>query len=137
MEENNKPQYSGNLFREARSKKRLRYKRLASNLNLPENYLVYLEEDRYQELPGPTYVRGYIRAYSKELGIKPDLILEGYDLYLRDQRKKIKKEKKEASKERKKQEGIFNFLSNETLIMILLVIALIVIYFYSGIEKPM
>ena len=137
MTENNQPQYCGDLLKKARSKKRLRYKRLASNLNLPEKYLVCLEEDRYDELPGPTYIRGYIRAYSKELGIDADLVLEGYDLYLRDQKKKLKKEKIEAKKEKRKQEGIFPMISNETLVILLLVIGLIIIYFYSGIEKPM
>ena len=137
MTENNQPQYSGDLLKQARSKKRLRYKRLASILNLPEKYLVCLEEDRYEELPGPTYIRGYIRAYSKELGIDADLVLQGYDLYLRDQKKKLKKEKKKAKKERRKQEGIFSMVSNETFIILLLVTTLIIIYFYSGIDKPM
>ena len=91
MTENNQPQYCGDLLKKARSKKRLRYKRLASNLNLPEKYLVCLEEDRYDELPGPTYIRGYIRAYSKELGIDADQVLEGYDIYIRDQKNKLKK----------------------------------------------
>ena len=37
--------FSGQLLSEARKKKRLRYKRLSSELNIPEKYLQALEEE--------------------------------------------------------------------------------------------
>lgn len=39
-------------------------------------YLQYLEDDRLAELPGDVYIRGYIRAYARFLGIDGDRCIE-------------------------------------------------------------
>ena len=100
MEENKQSTYRGDILRKARSKKRLGFKNLSASLNIPEKYLISLEEENYDDLPGPTYIRGYIRAYAKRLGIEPELILEGYNLYLLDEEKKRKKLKRTEEKEK-------------------------------------
>ena len=64
MEENKQSTYRGDILRKARSKKRLGFKNLSASLNIPEKYLISLEEENYDDLPGPTYIRGYIRAYA-------------------------------------------------------------------------
>lgn len=95
MPEEDKPTYSGHLLREARKKKRRRYRKLSSELGIPQKYLEALEEDDYSSLPSETYVRGYIRAYSKKLGLVPEVVLKAYERYLEDQRKEKKTERKE------------------------------------------
>ena len=87
--------YPGHLLKEARKKKRRRYRKLSSELGIPEKYLIALEEDNYSSMAGPTYVKGYLRAYSKKLDLDPEIILKAYERYLKDQRKETKQEKKE------------------------------------------
>jgi len=103
MSEDKKPSNPGHLLREARRKKRRKYKKLASELSISEQYLEALEENNFSIMAGPTYVKGYLRAYSKKLDLDPELVLEAYERYLKDQRKKEKKaEKKEKKVERKR-----------------------------------
>ena len=90
-----KPTYSGHLLKEARKKKRRIYRKLSSELGIPEKYLIALEEDNYSLMAGPTYIKGYLRAYSKKLDLDPEIILKAYERYLKDQRKETKQEKKE------------------------------------------
>jgi len=79
MAEPQDEKFSGQILSEARKKRRLRYKRLSTELNIPEKYLQALEEEDYGVMPGgDPYIRGYLRAYAKKLGIDPDFIIERY-----------------------------------------------------------
>ena len=79
MAEPQEEKFSGQLLSEARKKRRLRYKRLSAELNIPEKYLQALEEEDYEVMPGgDPYIKGYLRAYAKKLGIDPDFIIERY-----------------------------------------------------------
>ena len=79
MAEPQEEKFSGQLLSEARKKRRLRYKRLSTELNIPEKYLQALEEENYGVMPGgDPYIKGYLRAYAKKLGIDPDFIIERY-----------------------------------------------------------
>ena len=79
MAEPQEEKFSGQLLSEARKKRRLRYKRLSAELNIPEKYLQALEEENYEVMPGgDPYIKGYLRAYAKKLGIDPDFIIERY-----------------------------------------------------------
>lgn len=42
---------------------------VAANLNLRVSVIQALESDDYSDLPGPTFVRGYLRAYARLLGV--------------------------------------------------------------------
>ena len=129
MSEEGKLNYPGQILREARKKKRRRYRKLSSELGIPEKYLEALEEDNFSILAGPTYVRGYLRAYSKKLELDPELVLKAYDKYLKDQKKEEKKSKK---KEREvKRKGHFSLLYKITVILIL---AITVFMFLSNDE---
>ena len=99
MSEDHKSTYPGHLLREARKRKRLRFRKLSSELRIPQTYLEALEENDYSLFAGPTYIKGYLRAYSRKLDLDPELVLKAFDQYLKDQRK----EKKTAIKEEKVQ----------------------------------
>ena len=59
--------YPGELLSKARKKKRRRYKKLSDELGIPEKYLEALESNNFDEMAGPTYVKGYLRAYARNL----------------------------------------------------------------------
>ena len=69
----------GRTLAAARKKKRLRYKKLSSELNIDESYLVALEEDKFELIPGgEVYVKGFLRSYAKKLDLNPDEIIQIY-----------------------------------------------------------
>ena len=69
----------GEILSTARKRKRLRYKKLSNELNIDEVYLVALEEENYQFIPGgDAYVKGFLRSYAKKLDLSPDEIVARY-----------------------------------------------------------
>ena len=110
MAEEEKRIYPGELLKAARKKKRLRYKRLSSELGISEKYIEALEENNFSIMAGPAYVRGYLRAYSKKLDLDPDLTIAAFDNYLRDQSKQKKKIVKKERKEGRKIKFFYAFI---------------------------
>ena len=104
MSEKEERIYPGQLLKEARKKTRRRYKRLSSELGIPEKYLEALEENNFSIMAGPTYVKGYLRAYAKKLDLDPETVIAAFDRYLKDQKrlekKGIKKEQKNETKKK-------------------------------------
>ena len=69
----------GEILASARKKKRLRYKKLSSELNIDEIYLIALEEGNFDLIPGgETYVKGFLRSYAKKLDLNPDDVIDNY-----------------------------------------------------------
>ena len=120
MAEKEKRVYPGELLKEARKKKRLRYRKLSSELGIPEKYLEALEENNFSIMAGPTYVRGYLRAYAKKLDLDPELIITAFEKYLKDKRKQEKSSLKKDNKKGRKQK--FSFLYASILLVIILLI---------------
>ena len=69
----------GEILASARKKKRLRYKKLSSELNIDEIYLIALEEGNFDLIPGgEAYVKGFLRSYAKKLDLNPDDVIDKY-----------------------------------------------------------
>jgi len=69
----------GEILTSARKKKRLRYKKLSSELNIDEIYLIALEEGNFDLIPGgEAYVKGFLRSYAKKLDLNPDDVINKY-----------------------------------------------------------
>ena len=80
----------GRILSDARKKKRLRYKKLSSELKIDEELLIALEKEDFNKIPGgEAYIKGFLRAYAKKLEVNPDEIIELYTLIAegRSQRK--------------------------------------------------
>jgi len=68
----------GRLLHEARLGLRLAPEDVAQILHLSSKQIIALEQDDFNHLPGPTYVRGYLRNYAQLLGLSPEKVLESY-----------------------------------------------------------
>jgi len=68
----------GRLLTDARLKLGLEPQNVAEMLHLREYQIRALESDDYENLPEPTYVKGYLRAYCQLLSIDPDKIIKMY-----------------------------------------------------------
>lgn len=69
---------SGQLLAAARESRSLSPADLAVRLRLDTKMVKALERDDFDNLPAPTFVKGYIRSIAKELGIDSAPILDAY-----------------------------------------------------------
>lgn len=68
----------GSLLCQTRVAQGLSREEVAQRLHLAPRQIQLLENDDYANLPGPTYVRGYLRGYANLLGLKPEQVLAAY-----------------------------------------------------------
>ena len=116
---------AGRALSAARKKKRLRYKKLSSELNIDESYLVALEEDNFELIPGgEAYVKGFLRSYAKKLDLNPDEIIQ---IYSSEREKNSDKTSSDLSLQLKKD----NINQTKYLAALVLVPALVVVFFLS------
>ena len=65
-------------LRSAREAKKLQQSDIANELKLDLRLVKALEEGNFEELPKPVYTAGYIRSYSKRVGLPADEIVAEY-----------------------------------------------------------
>lgn len=68
----------GATLKQARKERGLSVAEVAEQLHLTESAIRSLERDQYDDLPGVTFVRGYIRSYAKLLGLDADVLAAQY-----------------------------------------------------------
>lgn len=68
----------GERLRSARKARAVSLERIAEELNLDDSIVLALEEERFDELGAPVFVRGHLKAYAKLVGLSPDVVLDGY-----------------------------------------------------------
>lgn len=69
----------GKQLCQARTRLGMTLDQIASNLNLDPEIINSLENDEYDQLPAPTFVRGYIRAYATIVGLSADPLIVTYN----------------------------------------------------------
>ena len=73
-----RPHAVGDLLRRRREELGLDLDGVGEALRIKPIYLAALEQGRAQDLPGPTYAIGFIRAYADHLGLDGERVLERY-----------------------------------------------------------
>ena len=73
-----RPRPVGELLRERREELRLDINDIGEILRIKPAFLAAIEHGRPEDLPGPTYVIGFVRAYARHLGLDHDWVLERY-----------------------------------------------------------
>ncbi len=68
----------GNRLAKARSVLGMSTDEVAAELRLSSRQVMALENGDYESLPGPTYVRGYLRNFARLVGLPVDEILAAY-----------------------------------------------------------
>lgn len=69
----------GARLSKARVARSLSIDEVARSLKLSPRIISALEEDAYDRLPGPTYVRGYLRGYALLLGLSAQQLIDGFN----------------------------------------------------------
>ncbi len=68
----------GQFLRTERELRRLSLSELSQTTRIPIKQLQRIEDDRFDELPGSVFVRGFLKTYSQALGLPPDAVLGRY-----------------------------------------------------------
>jgi cytoskeleton protein RodZ len=69
----------GNTLREARLRQGLDFPQIETGTKIRAKYLRALEDERFEILPTPTYVKGFLRTYAEYLGLDGQLYLDEYN----------------------------------------------------------
>lgn len=72
-------QKPGALLAGVRMQKGYSTEYVAGKLHLRVNMIELLEADAYHKMPEPVFIKGYLRAYAKLLGVRPDPLLEVFN----------------------------------------------------------
>jgi len=73
----------GKYLKRERESKRISLREVAKNTRVREHLLKAIEEDRYEVLPPPTYIKGFLLAYAKYLELDPHDVMLRYESALR------------------------------------------------------
>jgi cytoskeletal protein RodZ len=69
----------GNSLREARLRQQLDFPELEQQTKIRSKYLKALEDEKFDLLPAPTYVKGFLRNYADALGLDGQLYVDEYN----------------------------------------------------------
>src|SRR5215212_1696712 len=69
----------GTSLREARLRKGLDFPQLESATKIRGKYLRALEDEQFEQLPGQTYVKGFLRTYADALGLDGQLYVDEFN----------------------------------------------------------
>lgn len=70
----------GSTLREARMRARIDISEIEAETKIRAKYLRALENEEWNLLPGPTFVKSFLRTYAEALGLDAKLLLEEYKL---------------------------------------------------------
>ena len=68
----------GSLLRDTRMRERIDITTVESATKIRAKYLRALENEEWDQLPGPTFVRTFLRTYAEYLGLDPKMLVEDY-----------------------------------------------------------
>jgi len=118
---------AGEQLRCLREQKNLSIQEVASQLNLEVRVIEAIEQDRFEELPAATYVRGDLRSYAKVLGADAAGIISAYDDEAPEP-PEVVPEVKHATQTSSSDKPVMAFTYLLTLTLVILLVA----WWYSG-----
>jgi cytoskeleton protein RodZ len=82
MEERNMEESFGSSLRRERELRFIELKEISQATMINLRFLEAIENDDFDSLPHSTFVRGFLRAYAKYVGLNPDEVVTNYEHYL-------------------------------------------------------
>jgi flagellar biosynthesis protein FlhG len=78
FEEEDGGRIDGAWLRRFRLRLGVEIERIAAVTKINPTYLRYIEDERFQDLPAPVYVRGFVSAYARCIGLDPGRVVSAY-----------------------------------------------------------
>ncbi|RMG99026.1 MAG: helix-turn-helix domain-containing protein [Deltaproteobacteria bacterium] len=69
----------GQLVRELRTRRGLSLEQLAAATKIPVSSLRHIEADEFDALPGPVFVKGFLRCCARALGVEAEHLVEPFE----------------------------------------------------------
>ncbi len=69
----------GGYLKKQRELQQLSVAEIAQTTRIPARVLRLMEDDRFDELPADVFVRGFLRAYARAVGLEETEVLDLYD----------------------------------------------------------
>jgi cytoskeletal protein RodZ len=69
----------GEFLKRERELKKVSLRELAKKTKVREHFLKAIEEDKLEVLPSPVYIKGFLSAYAKSIGLDPHDVLLRYE----------------------------------------------------------
>ncbi|ASQ45841.1 helix-turn-helix domain-containing protein [Legionella clemsonensis] len=113
----------GMLLARVREKKGYSQEYVAGKLHLRVRVIELLEEDNYQQMPEPVFIKGYLRAYAKLLGIPADPLLATFNIMHTPERK-LEKALWQSKRESHKGERAVRWLTGLIAIAVLVAVGI-------------
>jgi cytoskeletal protein RodZ len=132
----------GEYLKRERELKNISLRELAKKTKVREHLLKAIEEDKIEFLPSPVYIKGFLSAYAKSIGLDPHEVLLRYELSLKGEpviSLEVKPERKPEKKREKKPKGkpdrapLKKFLSSRKQIWMIsgvIIISFLISYFF-------
>jgi cytoskeletal protein RodZ len=69
---------TGALLRKLREQRGISLRDISHTTKVSLAYLQFIEEENFQELPVPAYLRGFLKAYARCIGLDPERVSSEY-----------------------------------------------------------
>ncbi len=69
---------TGAYLRKVRESRGIELRQIAQTTKVGLTYLQFIEEENFQQLPVPAYLRGFLKAYARYVGLDPDRVSSDY-----------------------------------------------------------
>src|SRR5437868_4136660 len=73
----------GSTFKKGRESKGISLDRIAAETRISTRFLLAIENEEFDVLPGGIFNRGFIRTYAERLGIDPEEAIRLYEKFVR------------------------------------------------------
>ncbi len=121
----------GAYLKKNRDQRGVSLEEMAANTKINVSIISYLEEDRFDKLPAPVFVKGFIRSYLNYLGVNPKEAVLFYELITGGKPKKdqiLSPVSVEKEDDQKQAEKVYNIrLSQRGLIIVISVATLMIL----------
>jgi flagellar biosynthesis protein FlhG len=84
--EEGEQEFDGAGLRRARMRRGIELVQIATLTKVTSTCLQYIEDECYEELPASVYVRGFVTAYARAIGLDPKRVASGYMARLEEAR---------------------------------------------------
>ena len=71
-------EFSGARLRRTRLRRDLEIEEIAATTKINPLYLHFIEDERFDDLPAAVYVRGFVSAFARCVGLEPNLVAKSY-----------------------------------------------------------
>ena len=121
----------GKKLREAREEKGLTIDQLQERTKIRKKYLVAIEKDNYDPIPGNVYVKAFIKGYAEEVDLDGSKLVQEYQRWIEEQENE-RIENEEPEEDKSTLGAKMNILLNNKLFRIILIIVLLAVIGFAA-----